>query len=117
MSALDSDTRKPATSRRGQPDVASLPDEQSAVTVVPSHHEIIAVFGPDGRKVAFISRAMLDPVKISALLEWGGRNWVTDRRLARKWRVALVFGDRSWCGDQNPMDGDLPPTGLRFAFL
>jgi hypothetical protein len=117
MIALSS-TRSVRSGRRGQADVANLPDEKPAVSVVPSRHEIIAVFRPDGRKVAFITRTRLDPVKINALLEWGDRNlWAANRDLARKWGVSLVLGDPAWCATQLAQDAPLPQDGLRLAFL
>jgi hypothetical protein len=118
MITLNSDTSKPAPGRRGQPDVASLPDEQSAVLVVPGRHEIIAVFRPDGRKVAFISRTLLDPVKVNALLEWGDRDlWAANPILAKKWGVRLVIGDPAWCATQLAQNVATPPEGIRFAFF
>ncbi len=85
---------------------------------ISAQNVITAIFAADGRKVAFIARIAVDPLRANALLEWGDRSrWVTDRRLAKKWGVGLVLADPNWAATQLAMDGDQAPAGVPFVFL
>lgn len=97
---------------------APLPARPCPASLVRPQALVTAVFSPDGRKVAFISDGLLSPAACHALLEWGDRKtWVCNSALARKWRVNLVLADPHWAGSQHAADGDLPPEGVRIAFL